>query len=215
MSNWVQVRYEKPKQKYLRSFRYNLNQWAAWNYDGDRLFSGFNVNAHAVFTNNWATGIGGNINPQPFDDRGTRGGPGVYGNAQRSIWGYVEGDERPAVRSESSLSSRPMARARPSTTSIPSLSYRPSSFLKVTGGLHFSRNHDESQWVEATGRWTLYFRSAASGDCRSDGAAELHRDARALDSALRGAVRFRRRLFELQGARERPLEIVRRPLQAD
>ena len=30
------------------------------------------------------------------------------------------------------------------------MSYRPSSFLKVTGGLRFSRNHDESQWVEAT-----------------------------------------------------------------
>ena len=31
MSNWMQVRYEKPS-KYLRSFRYNLNQWAGWNY---------------------------------------------------------------------------------------------------------------------------------------------------------------------------------------
>ena len=89
MSNWMQIRYEKPSQKWLRSFRYNLNQWASWNYDGDRLFSGYNVNAHAVFRNNWATGTGGNINPQPFDDRATRGGPGVYGNAQRSIWAYL------------------------------------------------------------------------------------------------------------------------------
>ena len=55
MSNWLQVRYETPS-KYLRSFRYNLNQWAGWNYDGDRLHSGVNVNAHAVFKNNWATG---------------------------------------------------------------------------------------------------------------------------------------------------------------
>ena len=85
MSNWVQVRYDTPS-KYLRSFRYNLNQWAGWNYDGDRLYSGINVNAHATFTNNWATGIGGNLNPQPFDDRGTRGGPGRYGNSQRSVW---------------------------------------------------------------------------------------------------------------------------------
>ena len=28
MSNWMQIRYDKPSQKWLRSFRYNLNQWA-------------------------------------------------------------------------------------------------------------------------------------------------------------------------------------------
>jgi uncharacterized protein DUF5916/cellulose/xylan binding protein with CBM9 domain len=150
MSNWIQVRYEKPKRKYLRSFRYNLNQWAAWNYAGDRLFSGFNVNAHAVFTNNWATGSGGNINPQPFDDRGTRGGPGVYGNAQRSIWAYVESDERPAVSLGVFTFNSTDGKGTNFHDVSPSISYRPSSFLKVTGGLRFSRNHDESQWVEAT-----------------------------------------------------------------
>ena len=148
MSNWIQVRYEKPS-KYLRSFRYNLNQWAGWNSDGDRIYAGFNVNAHAVFKNNWATGTGGNLNPQPFDDRGTRGGPGVYRNFQRSMWGYVESDERPAVSGGmfSFVSSDGQG-----TTFLdlnPSVSYRPSSFLKVTAGLGFSRNHDESQWVEA------------------------------------------------------------------
>jgi uncharacterized protein DUF5916/cellulose/xylan binding protein with CBM9 domain len=150
MSNWIQVRYEKPKQKYLRSFRYNLNQWASWNYDGDRLFSGFNVNAHAVFTSNWATGMGANYNPQPFDDRGTRGGPGVYGNAQRSIWAYVEGDERPRVSVGVFTFNATDGRGTTFHDVSPNVSYRPSSFLKVTGGLRFSRNHEESQWVEAT-----------------------------------------------------------------
>ena len=116
----MQFRYDKPSQKWLRSFRYNLNQWAGWNYDGDRLFSGGNVNAHAVFRNNWATGTGGNLNRQPFDDRATRGGPGVYGNAQRSIWGYLKSDQRPAVSMRRvHLQCRPMARARRCTTSAP------------------------------------------------------------------------------------------------
>ena len=75
MSNWMQVRYETPS-KYLRSFRYNLNQWAGWNYDGDLLQSGGNVNAHSVFPNNWGTGMGVNVNARSFDDRATRGGPG-------------------------------------------------------------------------------------------------------------------------------------------
>jgi hypothetical protein len=150
MSNWMQVRYDKPS-KYLRSFRYNLNQWAGWNYDGDRVYMGFNVNAHATFKNNWATGSGGNLNPQPFDDRGTRGGPGVYRNAQRSIWAYVESDERPAVSIGMFTFNSTDGKGTTYHDVNPSVSYRPSSFLKVTGGLRFSRNHDESQWVEATG----------------------------------------------------------------
>jgi hypothetical protein len=149
MSNWMQVRYDKPS-KYLRTFRYNLNQWAGWNYDGDRLYSGFNVNAHAMFPNNWATGMGANLNPQPFDDRGTRGGPGVYGNAQRSVWAYVESDERPAISFGVFTFNATDGKATTYHDVNPTVSYRPSSFLKMTGGIRFSQNHDESQWVEGT-----------------------------------------------------------------
>jgi Domain of unknown function (DUF5916)/Carbohydrate family 9 binding domain-like len=150
MSNWMQIRYDKPSQKWLRSFRYNLNQWASWNYDGDRLSSGYNVNAHAVFKNNWATGTGGNINPQPFDDRATRGGPGVYGNAQRSIWAYLESDQRPAVSMGVFTFNSIDGKGTSFHDVNPNVSYRPSSFLKASVGLHLSLNHDESQWVEAT-----------------------------------------------------------------
>ncbi len=150
MSNWMQIRYDKPSQKWLRSFRYNLNQWAGWNYDGDRLYSGINVNAHAVFRNNWGTGTGGNINWQPFDDRATRGGPGVYGNAQRSIWAYLESDQRPAVSVGIFTFNLTDGKGTTLHDASPNISYRPSSFLKASVGLHWSQNIDQSQWVEAT-----------------------------------------------------------------
>ena len=150
MSNWMQIRYDKPSQKWLRSFRYNLNQWAGWNYDGDRLYSGINVNAHAVFRNNWGTGTGGNINWQPFDDRATRGGPGVYGNAQRSIWAYLESDQRPAVSVGIFTFNSTDGKGTTLHDASPNVSYRPSSFLKASVGLHWSQNTDESQWVEGT-----------------------------------------------------------------
>ena len=150
MSNWMQIRYDKPSQKWLRSFRYNLNQWAGWNYDGDRLYSGINVNAHAVFRNNWGTGTGGNINWQPFDDRATRGGPGVYGNAQRSIWAYMESDQRPAVSLGIFTFNSTDGKGTTLHDASPNVSYRPSSFLKTSVGLHWSQNTDQSQWVEAT-----------------------------------------------------------------
>jgi hypothetical protein len=150
MSNWVQVRYDTPS-RYLRSFRYNLNQWAGWNYDGDRLNSGGNVNAHATFINNWSTGAGVTVNAQPFDDRGTRGGPGVYGNSQRAFWSYVEGDERRKISGGFFTVKVTDGRGTTFSELNPHVTYRPTSFLNVNAGVRFSRNHDESQWIEATG----------------------------------------------------------------
>ncbi|MFH1575271.1 MAG: DUF5916 domain-containing protein, partial [Acidobacteriota bacterium] len=96
VSNWLQLRHDKPS-RYLRSFRINFNQWASWNFDGDRLFSGGNVNAHAVFTNNWRTGAGINIHGSSFDDRLTRGGPGGLENGALSLWHYISTDNRRLV----------------------------------------------------------------------------------------------------------------------
>jgi hypothetical protein len=156
MSNWLQVRYDKPS-KYLRSFRYNLNQWAGWNADGDRLSLGGNVNAHAVFLNNWSSGFGINLNAQSFDDRATRGGPGAYDNGARSLWTYLNSDERKPV--SFSLNTFNMTDGHGTTFADfgPSVSYRPASFLTVSGGLSFSRNRDQSQWIEqdALGRYVF------------------------------------------------------------
>ncbi len=92
MSNWIQFRNDTPS-KYLRSFRWNLNQWGTWNNGGDRLDLGGNVNAHWTFTNQWSTGMGFNVNSRNFDDRATRGvGPGAYYNPNLSYWGYLNSD---------------------------------------------------------------------------------------------------------------------------
>ena len=80
----------------LRNFRWNLNQWGTWNFGGDRLDLGGNINAHWVFTNNWSTGMGFNATRASFDDRATRGaGPGALRQpATWSYWGYVNSDDR-------------------------------------------------------------------------------------------------------------------------
>ena len=147
IGNWVQVRYERPT-KWYRSFRYNLNQWAGWNFDGDRLSLGYNVNAHIVFLNHWGTGSGVNYNPQSFDDRATRGGPGAYQNTQRSVWWYVEGDQRKPV-SVGMFSVVGGDREGSSISEVdPYINWRPSSFLKLSAEFAFIRNHDQSQWIE-------------------------------------------------------------------
>ena len=149
MSNWMQWRNERPS-KYLRSFRFNLNQWAGWNFDGDLLNSGVNVNAHAVFPNQWSTGMGLNRFAQPFDDRATRGGPGAFRSAQRSIWAYFNSDERKPI-SVNVFGFAGKEREGSTNWEIgPTLGWRPSSFISASAGVYFNHNDQRSQWVENT-----------------------------------------------------------------
>jgi hypothetical protein len=150
VSNWMQVRHDKPS-KHLRSFRYNLNQWAGWNYAGDLLFSGGNVNAHAVFASHWSTGMGINLGAAGFDDRATRGGPGAYGTRRWGVWHYLDTDGRKPV-SAGVFSFAGGDRHGSRTREVnPSVTWRPTSFLLVSTGVRLSRNLEQSQWIEETG----------------------------------------------------------------
>ncbi len=147
MSNWLQWRHEKPS-KYLRSFRLNFNQWAGWNFGGDLLMSGGNVNAHAMFANNWSTGVGVNVNAAVFDDRATRGGPGAYSNPQRSVWNYLETDARQRLSAGIFMFNLTDRQGSAVHDVNPEITWRPSSFVRVSAGLGFTRNRDQSQWIE-------------------------------------------------------------------
>ena len=84
MSNWLQWRHDKPT-KYLRSFRFNLNQWAGWNYGGDRLDLGRQRQRARVFAEQLGDRHGLQRQPATFDDRATRGGPGRVSERAESV----------------------------------------------------------------------------------------------------------------------------------
>src|SRR5947207_15142528 len=93
MNNWLQIKSETPS-RWFRSRRINFNQWASWNYDGDRLQSTQNINAHATWVNNWSMGAGINFNQRSFDDHLTRGGPGGLSEGFHVAWSYLTSDDR-------------------------------------------------------------------------------------------------------------------------
>jgi len=140
MGNWLQRRYDTPS-KYLRSFRYNLNQWGAWNYGGDRLEMGGNVNAHWVFANNWSTGMGINLNARNFDDRATRGGgPGAYYNPNWNYWSYQNTDDRKPVTVSNFLNVGGDHLGTHWAGVSPSVTFRPTSFLSRSQGIDWNHN---------------------------------------------------------------------------
>ena len=150
MGNWLQWRNDTPS-KWLRSFRFNINQWGTWNFGGDRLDLGGNVNAHWVFANNWSTGAGFNGNTRTFDDRATRGGgPGAYANRTWSYWQYVNSDERHPIIGNVFLNYGTDQHGTHWSGVEPGVTWRPSSFLSVSGGVNVNHNVNDSQWIENT-----------------------------------------------------------------
>jgi hypothetical protein len=146
VSHWFQLRDNRPG-RFTRSFFMNFNQYAGWNFDGDRLWSGGNVNMHWTWKNYYTTSFGLNVNGAPFRDRITRGGPGVYGNANLSSWQSFGTDGRKAV---SAFWNSYVENDRKGTMRInlgPSLTWRPSTATSISAGFRYNINNDDAQWV--------------------------------------------------------------------
>lgn len=158
VSNWFQMRDNVPG-RFTRSFIWNLNQWAGWNFDGDRTFSGGNLNMHWTWKNYSSSGFGLNLNAAPLRDRITRGGPAVLGNSNASLWYYYGSDNR---RSVSYGYNGYHEADREGTTRHnigPYINWRPSSASSINTGFRYNINNDDAQWVaneETDGQPTRY-----------------------------------------------------------
>jgi hypothetical protein len=146
VSNWFQWRNNVPG-RVTRSFSLNLNQWAGWNFGGDRLFGGGNVNMHWVWKNYSSTGFGVNLNTAPLRDRITRGGPAVLGNESVSLWYYLGSDNRRSVSLNYNGYHETDGQGSTRHNVSPSVTWRPTSASSVSTGFRYNINNDESQWV--------------------------------------------------------------------
>ena len=196
----MQWRNERPS-KYLRSFRFNLNQWAGWNFDGDLLNSGVNVNAHAVFPNQWSTGMGAEPLRAAVRRPGDARRPGRVPQRPAQHVGVLS-TATSASRSASTSSALPArsARARPTGRSAPTLGWRPSSFISASAGVYFNHNDQRSQWVENTADGRYVFGRIDQRTVSLTTRLNYTVTPQPLRAALRAAVRLGRRLRRVQAA---------------
>jgi len=82
----------------FRNIGLNGNQWMGWNYGGERVFDGGNVNLNLNFKNYWYAGGGYNIQGQALSQSALRGGPALRIPRGNNVWFSVETDERSKVR---------------------------------------------------------------------------------------------------------------------
>jgi hypothetical protein len=73
---WIGYRFNEPFSIFRRA-GINLNQWNAWDFGGNYLFSGFNVNGHAQFKNLWFAGFYTDLESEYRSNTVLRGGPAM------------------------------------------------------------------------------------------------------------------------------------------
>jgi hypothetical protein len=156
-SHWFQIRDNVPG-RFTRSFFLNFNQYAGWNFAGDRLWSGGNVNMHWTWKNFYSTSFGFNINGAPFRDRITRGGPGVLGNFNLSSWQNFGTDNRKSLYGSWFSYYENDRKGTTRLNMSPSITWRPTAATSVSTGFRYNINNDDAQWVtnETTGDTTRY-----------------------------------------------------------
>lgn len=147
MNHWLQWRDQTPG-RYVRQYMVNFNQWAGWNFGGDRLFGGGNINMHWTFQNNWRTGFGFNMNAGGIRDRSTRGGPVVRANDSLGLWHYIDFDDRRLVTPGYNGYIERDGQGTFRFNANPRLTWRPTRAVRLETGVRYNRNDDDAQWVE-------------------------------------------------------------------
>ena len=145
---WAQRRWLTPG-RVFRSVRLNFNQWAGWNYGGERTSLGGNINAHGTLRNYWGGGGGFNRNLGGVSNE-LRGGPAILRPGNWNGWGYVYSDERKTLRLniDGWFFDQDEDAASGGGSGI-YVAYRPSGQVDLSVGPSVNYTHDQWQYLTA------------------------------------------------------------------
>lgn len=91
--SWVGYNWNKPFAVF-RSLRFNLNQWAGWNWGGENLFTGGNFNGGGQLNNYWWFWLGGSREGGGLSTTALRGGPALKTTGEWNNWYNISSDNR-------------------------------------------------------------------------------------------------------------------------
>ncbi len=96
---WSWVGYNSPKSfAIFRSLRGNFNQWWGWNFGGETVFAGGNVNGGGQFGNYWWFWMGFGYEGKNLTTSELRGGPAMKAPGYWNQWYELTTDNRKAVQ---------------------------------------------------------------------------------------------------------------------
>jgi hypothetical protein len=135
----------------FRSFNVNFNAWTGYNFGGENIFKGGNVNFNLNLKNYWYVGFGYNPQGSTLSSSSLRGGPSLYWPSGDSAWLFIQTDSRKKVRFSLSGSTSHRGDGDLSSWSVsPSLTIIPGPAFNVSLAPSYSRYHSILQYIGTT-----------------------------------------------------------------
>jgi hypothetical protein len=144
---WMQFRKLEPK-GITRSRRFNINQWREFDFGGNNLSNGYNINTHFEFKNFWRAGFGATYNLYQASNADLRGGPSILYPGNFYPWFYFSTDQRKKLKievwEENNFGQKNYVR---STSAGFDLVYRPFNAVNITISPSLTRQKSQLQYV--------------------------------------------------------------------
>lgn len=146
-SLWLGYRFTNPVAIFNR-LNLNVNQWQGWNFGGEPVFSGGNINGGGQLKNYWYVWLGVGREGEELATTALRGGPALRLPAQWNQWITVESDQRKAVRGgvTSFNSWEDVGGTRHHEVEL-QIAFRPINALSLQFNPYYGFNRNELQYV--------------------------------------------------------------------
>ncbi len=133
----------------FRSININFNEWSGYDFGGDTIFKGGNVNLNLNLKNYWFVGFGYNPQGQSLSPSSLRGGPSLRYPAGSSSWFSLMTDMRQKVRFSvfGNVSGRGDGDIRSWNVS-PGVTIIPGTALQISITPMYAVNHNTLQYVD-------------------------------------------------------------------
>ncbi len=144
---WAGYRITEPFGPF-RQVNVNFNGWGGFNFGGETIFKGGNVNLNLTLKNEWSVGFGYNPQGSSLSSAALRGGPSLYWPGGNHFWGYVGTDSRRKVQlSFFGNAGRRGPGDMVSWSLSPQLTVIPGSAFQVSLAPSYSRHHNVLQYA--------------------------------------------------------------------
>jgi hypothetical protein len=152
---WLGYRLYEPKSFY-KQVNINFNQYTAWNFAGDHLFDGGNINGYIQFKNYWQANGGVEISLNQASNTMLRGGPLMKLPGTISPWFYITTDNRKKfiISLNGSFYKMSMDAAQ-NWRLTPGITFKPTNTLNITISPSYRKSFDELQYVSQASYGTL------------------------------------------------------------
>jgi len=129
-------------------YNVNVNQWNAWNFGGQRLAFGGNINGSLQLRNYWGVSAGLNHDFETWSTSALRGGPAIRQPGRTNLWTYWYSDSRKPVHGGLSVGFNNEEETDGGNWWLePSINVRVGTRAEISAGPSYSRSRNAWQYV--------------------------------------------------------------------